>query len=227
MADPTVSTAAISAAFPAPPPFYKFFTQDNLSRLSDLRQANPSLTALDLPPELHPLLPPAPPSPKHQYRTFGATVSAPDTQDATPKDPPDPRRLVQTTRQLLLAFLSLINSLATDPNTWAPKWDEMRALFTEANGIINDYRPHQARESLISMMEEHIERCKAETQACLDVSERVKQVVEGIERGDGLKSPEVGAVEQSERNITATTSTPLKGDKSIWNAIQEEVGTFS
>ena len=78
------------------------------------------------------------------------------------------------------------------------------------------------------MMEEHIERCKAETQACLDVSGRVKQAVEGIERGDGLKTPEVSATEQSERNMMGTEGTPsLNVDWSIWSAIQEEVGNFS
>ncbi|KAL8970767.1 MAG: hypothetical protein Q9183_001363, partial [Haloplaca sp. 2 TL-2023] len=93
MADPPVTAAAISAAFPAPPPFYKSFTQDNLSHLSRLREVNPSITALDLPPELRTLLPPPPPSPKHQYRSFGATVPAPHTQDASPKEPQNPRRL--------------------------------------------------------------------------------------------------------------------------------------
>ncbi|KAI4255039.1 MAG: hypothetical protein L6R42_006942, partial [Xanthoria sp. 1 TBL-2021] len=160
MAEPPVSSAAISAAFPAPPPFYKSFTTSNLARLSSLQESSPSLTLLDLPPELRNLLPPPPPPPNHQYRIFGEAHTATPAAPASPppKDPPNPHRLIKTTRQLILAFLSLTHCLAVDPDTWAPKWDEMRALLSEAHGIVNEYRPHQARETLIQMMEEQVER---------------------------------------------------------------------
>ena len=75
-----------SAAFPAPPPFYKYFTADNLNRLKQLRASNempneevapdaparssPPLDITSLPPELRYLIPPAPPT--GQYQSFGA-----------------------------------------------------------------------------------------------------------------------------------------------------------
>ena len=85
--------SAASAAFPAPPPFYKYFTDQNLERLAGLqdeqqtkgaepvdvqaeRSQTPALqpssphAVLDLPPELRYLIPPPPP-PTGQYRSFG------------------------------------------------------------------------------------------------------------------------------------------------------------
>ena len=74
-----------SAAFPAPPPFYKHFTADNLVRLKQLRPSNeapteeivpdaparspPPTDITSLPPELRYLIPPPPPI--GQYQSFG------------------------------------------------------------------------------------------------------------------------------------------------------------
>ena len=228
MADPP-SSAAISAAFPAPPPFYKSFAPANLARLSSLRESNPSLTADDVPPELQNLLPPPPPPPNQQYRTFGETHEnpAPPSTDTSPKDPPNPHRLLQTTRQLLLTFLSLIQSLATEPDTWAPKWDEMRALFSEAHAIVNEYRPHQARETLIHMMEEQIERCKMETQTCREACEKVRGVLEEVEKREVMVKPEIDIAWPGEkRRVEKENDLRIETEKRIWEVIGQEVGSF-
>ena len=75
--------ARLAATFPAPPPFWKDFTDENISRISELRTANSkdgakpsdpatSLPAriLDLPPELRFLQPPEEPV-EGIYRSFG------------------------------------------------------------------------------------------------------------------------------------------------------------
>ncbi len=81
MADQPQSGAA-SSAFPAPPPFWKSFTSENLERQKELLDSNdqssstPSsppqskLDLLSLPPELRNLFPPPPP-PDGKYRSFG------------------------------------------------------------------------------------------------------------------------------------------------------------
>ncbi|KAL8736706.1 MAG: hypothetical protein Q9166_000072 [cf. Caloplaca sp. 2 TL-2023] len=229
MADPP-SSAAISAAFPAPPPFYKSFTSANVARLSSLQESHPSLTILDLPPELRNLLPPPPPPPDQHYRIFGETHEnpAPPSTDTPPKDPPNPHRLLQTTRGLLLAFLSLTNSLAVQPDTWAPKWDEMRALFSEAHAIINEYRPHQARETLIHMMEEQVERCRAETKGCREVCERVKKVVEDVESQEKSEQSQAMVESMEMRGIRGKDedSRAVSTEKRVWAVIEEEIGGF-
>ncbi|KAL8674566.1 MAG: hypothetical protein Q9168_001009 [Polycauliona sp. 1 TL-2023] len=230
MAEPSSASAAISAAFPAPPPFYQAFTTSNLGRLSLLKKSNPSLTLLDLPPELRNLLPPPPPLPNQQYRIFGETHATPasTSTETPPKDTPNPQRLIQTTRQLLLAFLSLTNSLAIDPDTWAPKWDDMKALLSEAHGIVNEYRPHQARETLIQMMEKQVERCRNETRGCKDVCERVRKVLDDVETREALKVPNMELEEAhwpSNKN-RETKSGMGTTEKQVWDIIGKEVGAF-
>ena len=48
--------------------------------------------------------------------------------------------------------------------------------------VINDYRPHQAREALIELMEGEIERCRKETKKAEEMGEAVKTVLESMAR---------------------------------------------
>ena len=92
MAEQPLNTA-ISAVYPAPPPFYKYFTEQNLERLQKLQGAEEIVQSNDttqksniltneslsnLPPdqraELHYLIPPPPP-PSDTYTSFGETRS--------------------------------------------------------------------------------------------------------------------------------------------------------
>ena len=79
--------ARLAATFPAPPPFWREFSEDNLNRISELRVAQSgeasktydpavSLPAriLDLPPELRFLQPPEEPT-TGVYRSFGDTYN--------------------------------------------------------------------------------------------------------------------------------------------------------
>lgn len=50
--------------------------------------------------------------------------------------------------------------------------------------MINGYRPHQARETLILMMEEQVERVKGEVRGCEESVGRAKACVETL-AGDG------------------------------------------
>ena len=220
MGDAPPASSAISAAFPAPPPFYKSFTSANLSQLSALQESDPNLSPESLPPNLRLLLPPAPPA-DGSYTTFGETNNVSPPNPPRPP-PPNPHRLLATTRSLLLTFLSLVNSLAVDPDSWAPKWDELRALFLEAHGIVNEYRPHQARETLVAMMEAQVERCRAEREGCVAVCEKVKNVLDGIKEGKGIEKIGGAGGKMEGKKVREIGD----GEKEIWGILEEEVGTF-
>lgn len=131
---------------------------------------------------------------------------------------PSPPHLLHLTRQILLTFLSLVDRLATTPATYALKWDELRDLFVEEHAVINEYRPHQARETLILMMEEQVERCKSEGRAGKEGAEGVRKVLEEVGRLEGvgkeLLRGEGGTRGEGE----------VEGDKRLWEVINREVG---
>ncbi|KKY14150.1 putative rna polymerase ii mediator complex protein [Diplodia seriata] len=153
MADLDNPDNVLSATFPAPPPFWKHFTSDNRARYKELQQQNDDQTAADegegrkpadIPAELRYLRPPEPPA-NGKYRSFG--------------DPYD-----KMTQSLLLNYLELAGVLAADPGRWQEKYEDMQTLLFNAHHLINEYRPHQARASLIAMMEEQLARRREEVE---------------------------------------------------------------
>lgn len=248
----------LSAAFPAPPPFYKSFTADNLARLKQLQHSRTrqqlgqddgdknagtstgqdydgvgdesssgkSPATKDLPPELQYLVPPAPPT-AGIYRSFGDSYSVVDVLpaleeqgieqlypsgfDQAPvedKDGPDANtnaaaepgvfadgtqsewtldrafHLQKVAKSLLLNFLELVGVLSVDASQYGRKMEHIRTLFINAHHLVNEYRPHQARETLIVLMEEQLRRTRAETQGIYETKSRVEAVLRDLGRQD-------------------------------------------
>jgi mediator of RNA polymerase II transcription subunit 7 len=179
------------ANFPIPPPFYKHFTKDNIAQLRQLRKektesqniddiensiaTNPQeLDTASLPADLRYLVPPPPPT-DGKWRTFGAQhdLHAPDPslEDAGievlfPSDPsvklnPQPY-LLSLARSLLTTFLALTGALSEDPTEYLERVTDLKTIVTNMHDLINQYRPHQARETLILMLEERIEKLRGE-----------------------------------------------------------------
>ncbi|KAI9873281.1 MAG: Mediator of RNA polymerase II transcription subunit 7 [Pleopsidium flavum] len=214
---------AISAAFPAPPPFYKHFTSQNLARLKELQQqAEPNTTAtestnspshlLDLPPELRFLIPPEPPS-LGIYKSFGDQYNAKWTFDHA-------HHLRTLSKSLLLNFLELIGTLSINPEQYGRKIEDLRTVFVNMHHLINEYRPHQARETLIGMMEEQVERCRGEVRGVREMREKVEGILEGLGRG-GAVGEEVVEVEEVEERKGRRRR---EEDRRVWEALERELG---
>ncbi|MCJ1463876.1 Mediator of RNA polymerase II transcription subunit 7 [Pseudocyphellaria aurata] len=219
--------ATISAAFPAPPPFYKSFTEENLALLAaatagDARQDE--TTGAGLPQQVQHLIPPAPPR-DGKYRSFGVVHDVPP-QPETPQlqsQPPTPQRLLAITHNILLTFLTLTHALASAPSAYAPVWDQLHALFQEAHAIVNDYRPHQARETLILMMEDQVAKGRAEVRGAREMGARVKAVLEGL--GGGLEdSRDMGMRSGRRDHGVRGADTEDEETRRVWETIGREVG---
>ncbi|EKD13959.1 uncharacterized protein L3040_005430 [Drepanopeziza brunnea f. sp. 'multigermtubi'] len=160
------------------------------------------LRLLDLPAELRNLQPPEPPADGH-YRCFGdqfwLDAPLPTLQELsidqlyTPPASPSPSSssitkphhdraftLKRLAKSLLLNFLELVGIMAINPEHYVEKVDDLKTLFVNFHHLLNEYRPHQARESLILMMREQLERSRAETRGIREMKERVEGVLEGL-----------------------------------------------
>ena len=195
--------AFTKAAFPIPPPFYQHFTKDNIAQLRRIRKEkgatetaeNGEQTGTDssnqidrqtLPQNLRYLLPPPPPT-DGKWRTFGAQhdLHAPDPslEDAGievlfPSDPavklnPQPY-LLSLARSLLTTFLSLTGILSEDATQYEETVGDLKTIVTNMHDLINQYRPHQARETLILMMEERIEKLRGEIRGIGEAGEKME-----------------------------------------------------
>ena len=224
--------ATISAAFPAPPPFYKSFTPQNLERLQAHLKSTGQPTqpptastpdVLSLPAELRNLIPPPPPA-EGKYRSFGTLHQVSSTPDDEDQQTPTPARLLSLTHKLLLAFLSLTNALATNPAGYAPIWDELHELFQEINKVINGYRPHQARETLILMLEEQLERVRGETRGVREAVGRAKEVIETLGKEDRGGVGRGGEAEQLRESLNHGSRKEELMEKRIWEVLEKDTG---
>lgn len=189
------------ANFPVPPPFYQHFTKDNIAQLRQIRKERDTnettedgersdrskqIDSKTLPHNLRYLLPPEPPA-DGKWRTFGAQhdLHAPDPslEDAGievlfPSDPavklnPQPY-LISLARSLLTTFLSLTGILSEDATQYEETVMDLKTIVTNMHDLINQYRPHQARETLILMMEERIEKLRGEIRGIGEAGERME-----------------------------------------------------
>ncbi|KAJ4988280.1 hypothetical protein SVAN01_06215 [Stagonosporopsis vannaccii] len=124
-------------------------------------------------------------------------------------------------RSIMLEYLSLLGLLTLDPkgdhkNT---KLKHILTLVCNMHALINEYRPHQARETLISIMEEQVKRKKAEIEGVKIMEEKVRGVLEGFARVVGAESDE-GGEEAKEVVRKATVEDRRKEtQRGMWEAL--------
>lgn len=239
----------INAPFPAPPPFYTHFTKENSSRLRQIRrdtgipppaerQGNEQdVDLLSLPTELHYLLSPEPPS-DGNLTVFGETANL-DAPRATlanagieqlyPDHPsvlsnPQPH-LIALARSMLTTFLSLTGILAQNPEQQQEKAQDLQTIVFNLHDIINQYRPHQARESLILMMEERVEKMKGEIQKVDQAKKNVAKLLQELQNNGIVQALQE---EKEEKGVSAVEDASVEKRKArqraAWAALENEIG---
>lgn len=253
----------MAAIWPAPPPFYKHFTRENVAQIRQLRKeaglqyttsdkntsntSNPTLDKATLPPSLLYLLPPPPPPHDTKYTIFGSTIdlSAPPLSlpeagveqlfpdSASVQQNPQPY-LLSLSRSLLTKFLELAGVLSLDPTQGLDRTQDLRTMMNNMHFLINQYRPHQARETMILMFEERITRLRDEVARIREGRSRVEAALdemgrmgsgeceEGEERGDvdmddemELRKAKSGREEVSEGDLKLRAR-----QKAAWAALE-------
>ncbi|ELR07191.1 mediator complex subunit med7 [Pseudogymnoascus destructans] len=210
-------------------------------RESDSSQKDDSPKEPELQGDLQYLQPPEPPA-EGTYRSFGDIYNLNDilpslteqgieqlySPPATPsgssagpdKQSHSDRTLIlkRIAKSLLLNFLELMGIMSVNPEQYAEKIQDLRTLFINFHHLLNEYRPHQARESLILMMEAQLARSKAETNGI----ESMKTKVEGILAGLGQVN--IAPEEAEEYKDTKKDLEEYDGAKDVWDELHREYG---
>lgn len=126
--------------------------------------------------------------------------------------------LKRIAKSLLLNFLELMGIMSVNPEQYAEKIQDLRTLFINFHHLLNEYRPHQARESLILMMEAQLARSKAETNGI----ENMKTKVEGILAGLGQVN--IAPEEAEEYKDIKKDLGEYDGAKDVWDELHREYG---
>ena len=121
--------------------------------------------------------------------------------------------------------------MATDPGgqppAWAIQYEALKAVFIEAHGVLNDFRPHQARETLIEMMEEQVRRGREEIRLCEETKVKVRDVLSGL--GKVTEEPEVKEKAFVERQVgrgkRKLEAKREDENRRVWRFLDKEIGT--
>ncbi|KAM4063209.1 MED7 protein [Hirsutella rhossiliensis] len=195
---------SLASTFPNPPPFWKNFTPAKIARIETLRNSHgvggggvAAMRVPGVPDDLINLQPPPEPV-DGRWRVFGdqymlddklPTLEEQGIANLSDPGPPSSREdkhfdrafeLKRLAKSLLLNFLELSGTLAHTPSSAEAKIQDLRTLFINMHHILNEYRPHQARESAIEMMQDHLDRTRAETVAIRTQVDKTRRVLEGL-----------------------------------------------
>ncbi|KAK7517953.1 MED7 protein-domain-containing protein [Phyllosticta citriasiana] len=216
--------------------------EDTLISSSENAHKDDGSKPLDLPPELRYLVPPEPPA-SGKYRSFGdqydINAQLPSLKDMGMEQlypsPAEPTSLSGTTtsqqtldrasylkrmtQSLLLNFLEYVGLLSVNPSEWANKFKDLDTLLVNCHSLINEYRPHQARASLILMMEDQLRRKRDEVEGVKKMGEKIEAVLAGLGR-EGIDMGE--AVDEKDARADAD-ELRRKQQRAIFRALDDEL----
>lgn len=199
----------ISSLYPPPPPFIKFFTEENVDKLRQVEKEGMILDAASSflsdqeKDQLKYLVKPKLPE-SGTYRAFGNVWQIKDElpelsqlgieqlykkshangdDQAVQKGESyanNIHELKRLLKSLLLNFLELIGILGVNPNLYEKKLEEIRVITINIHHLLNEYRPHQSRESLIMLLEEQVEYKRKETEQIMLTCDEVESRLNGL-----------------------------------------------
>ncbi|KAK4634610.1 hypothetical protein CLAFUW4_01548 [Fulvia fulva] len=241
-----------NAPFPAPPPFYSHFTKPNIARLRQLRrEAGVPVAPIDatadatskedidifaLPVELRHLIPPEPQA-DGKYTVFGNAIDPDaaerslaerDVEQLYPSDGsvrlnPQPH-LIGLTRSMLTTFLALAGILSQNPELYEEKVKDIHTIAMNIHELINQYRPHQARETLIMMLEERVDKMKKESQDIDQAKAKVVKLLQDIQDMQRTHAPKHDERNMRDGMVQVASVTKRKArQRAAWATLRQEV----
>ncbi|KAK1759888.1 MED7 protein-domain-containing protein [Echria macrotheca] len=234
----------LTPLYPDPPYFWKAHTPENIERYNALKQAYADDKGLDVadvarvpevPEDLCYLNPPAEPA-DGKWRLFGQQLSledelqsleaagierlgtAGDGADADGRHVDRALELKRLAKSLLLNYLELTRVMGNNPSQGEAKVLDIKTILLNMHHRINEYRPHQAREQLIQLMQESLDSKRAETATIRNAVDKANRVL------TGLASIEIPEFEKKETvSESAKTQRDLleKRLSELWDQIDE------
>jgi mediator of RNA polymerase II transcription subunit 7 len=93
---------------------------------------------------------------------------------------------------------------------------DIRTIFINFHHILNEYRPHQARESLILMMEEQLEKSKKEAEDIFKMKKKVEDTISGL--------ADINLAEIDEEMNGVVEDKEMQEGLDVWEQLEKEFG---
>lgn len=234
-----------------PPPYYKYFTQENIDKLAKFKETQAASNIL--PPSDQPtplekedasatsssnikdhfpleyLEPPEPPA-DGPYRSFGEiwqtedklpTLSDTGIKQLYSNSEGNQDRIFELKKllhSLLIQFIELAGIMSISPESFPAKIEDIRVLLINMHHLLNEYRPHQSRESLILLMESQLEDKRREI---ADLKQKNEQVQNKV--ADLTKQFDSVLLEKNEKSGVSSNSSTSRRKSRTTSVVEERV----
>jgi mediator of RNA polymerase II transcription subunit 7 len=132
----------------------------------------------------------------------------------------DPTPHLQTLiRAVLLNFLELVGTLSVNPTQGPEKVEHLQTLFYNLHDLINRYRPHQARESLIMIMEDQLDAIRAQVKSINQAKDRMQQVCNDIRLQAAAEKASTPPLAKDTSLVSETPKTTANIQQEMYNAL--------
>ncbi|KAL5118642.1 Mediator of RNA polymerase II transcription subunit 7 [Pleosporales sp. CAS-2024a] len=158
--------------------------------------------------------------PHWKYEQLYPSTSASDSASATLDRQ---RFLFRFLRSILVAYIELLGISAANPTDQLKddKLKDILTMVTNMHALLNEYRPHQARETLIREMERQVDRKKREIESVKRMKDRVAEILDGFGRHVPI---EKGQDAGDEAAITSEDDRRRDAQRQMWQALDEMLG---
>ena len=89
-------------------------------------------------------------------------------------------QFIHIIRSVLANFLEVTNILSMDPEKAPDKLEDLRVLLLNAHRVLNEYRPHHARETLIHLMQQRVDGLQKQIRDVTDMEAQVDDVLASL-----------------------------------------------
>jgi mediator of RNA polymerase II transcription subunit 7 len=145
--------------------------------------------------------------------------------ESDPEKPSQPSRpfnhayyLLKISKSLLLNFLEFVGILSIAPEQFQSKVEDLRNLFINAHHLLNLYRPHQARESLIMMMEEQLNRSREEIQQMDKMHAEINGFLEQL-KAQGVDVDSASKSVENDKTKSTTSEQNTNSSRLVWDIL--------
>ncbi|ETI45950.1 hypothetical protein, variant 1 [Phytophthora nicotianae CJ01A1] len=175
MAEQEEAAPEIVSEFPAPPKFFTLYADGVESGPAPPEPMEPTYHMFGSPYSTQDVVPDLLPQP-------GKKLYAPQGEDGDGAPVDYKAEMKKINRSLLANFVELVDVLIKKPAVFNEKLDDMELLFLNMHNLINAFRPHQARETVIQMLKTQVQERR---DAARDIRRTIDESRQAVERVHG------------------------------------------
>ncbi|KAF2624514.1 hypothetical protein BU25DRAFT_154801 [Macroventuria anomochaeta] len=156
--------------------------------------------------------------------TGSPSADPPSTSHSTDANIDRQQYLNRFNRSIIIEYISLLGIVAKNPTSEHKdrKLKHILTLVCNMHALINEYRPHQARETLITIMEEQVKRKKAEAEGVKVMQEKIRGVLEGFGKAVEAEGENEGGEEVKEvAHKDNKEERRREAQRGMWDAMDE------